>query len=102
MTRKELVDALTENFAEDEEITFLHMDEEYGALTFTEVEVQDYTEFHHKGHWEYLENGTGEWIPTTVSELQKDEEKQKRVSARRWVPEGELSVEKKKVLRICW
>ena len=76
------------------------MDEEYGATTFTEAAVQDHTEFHQKCHWEYLDNVTGEWSPTTVEKLQKDEEIQKRVSTRRWVPEGVLSAVKKKVLRI--
>ena len=51
MTRKELVEALTANFAEDEEVTFVY-DDGRGEVRETEVEVRDHEQETRVGHWE--------------------------------------------------
>ena len=52
MTRKELVDALTANFAEDEEVTFVYNDDQ-GEVRETKVEIREHEQETYKGHWEY-------------------------------------------------
>lgn len=52
MTRKELVEALTANFAEDEEVTFVYCDDQ-GEVRETKVEIRDHEQETCKGHWEY-------------------------------------------------
>lgn len=52
MTRKELVDALTANFAEDEEVTFVYNDDQ-GEVRETNVEIRDHEQERCVGHWEY-------------------------------------------------
>lgn len=95
MTRKELVEALTANFAEDEEITFLYMDEEYGETTNTKVAVKDHTEVIKKGHWEYYDGEQDTWVkecehidPLTI------------FCRRRWMPDEGVTKVTKKVLYI--
>jgi hypothetical protein len=97
MTRKELVEALTANFAEDEEITFVYMDEEYGENVETEVRVADHTTTRRIGHWEYFDEAKDSWVkiengtPVNPDIL---------FCRKRWMPDGEVEKETKKVLRI--
>ena len=51
MTRKELVEALTANFAEDEEVTFVYNDDQ-GEVRKTDVEIRDHEQEKCVGHWE--------------------------------------------------
>lgn len=51
MTRKELVEALTANFAEDEEVTFVYNDDQ-GEVRETNVEIRDHEQERCVGHWE--------------------------------------------------
>lgn len=51
MTRKELVEALAANFAEDEEVTFVYNDDQ-GEVRETRVEVRDHEQETRVGHWE--------------------------------------------------
>ena len=57
MKRDELIKMLTENFAADEEVTFLVNDSEYGETKETDAEVKDFEETYYKGHWELECNG---------------------------------------------
>ena len=52
MTRKELVEALAANFAEDEEVTFVYCDDQ-GEVRETKVEVREHEQETCRGHWEY-------------------------------------------------
>lgn len=61
MTRKQLVDALTANFKEDEEVTFVYNDE-HGEVRETRAKVTDHTETYCNGHYEFQESATGKWI----------------------------------------
>lgn len=51
MTRKELVEALAANFAEDEEVTFLYNDDQ-GEVRETAVEIREHEQETPVGHWE--------------------------------------------------
>ena len=51
MTRKELVEALTANFAEDEEVTFVY-DDGQGEVREANVEIRDHEQERRAGHWE--------------------------------------------------
>ena len=44
MTRKELVEELTANFAPDEDVYFVYMDEDYGKCLEKRVEIKEHTE----------------------------------------------------------
>lgn len=52
MTRKELVEALEANFAEDEEVIFVYSDDQ-GEVRETMVEVREHEQETCNGHWEY-------------------------------------------------
>ena len=68
MTRKKLVEVLTANFAEDEEVTFVYNDDQ-GEVRETRVEIKDHTESHCNGHYEMFETATNKWIPLSIQEM---------------------------------
>ena len=70
MTRKKLVEVLTANFAEDEEVTFVYNDDQ-GEVRETRVHITEHTETHCIGHYELFELATGKWLPVSLDEFNK-------------------------------
>ena len=93
MTRKELVEALTANFAPDEDVYFVYMDEDYGKCLEKRVEIKEHTEVKRNGHWEMKDTISGEWKKVAVEDI-----KPKR--GIRWMPEGGVTKVTRKVLCI--
>lgn len=70
MTRKELVEALTANFKEDEEVTFVYNDDK-DEVRETRAKVTDHTEKRCNGHYELFDLDTGMWVSLSINEFQE-------------------------------
>lgn len=75
MTAEQLVYLITDNFAADEEVTFLYYDDQ-GAVRLTDAEVSKHTQTIVNGHWEMkridLATHKEEWVKTDEKTARKN------------------------------
>lgn len=75
MTAEQLVHLITDNFAADEEVTFLYHDE-HGDVRSTDVEVSKHIQTTVNGHWEMkqidLSTHREEWVKTDAVTAHKN------------------------------
>ena len=75
MTAEQLVHLITDNFAADEEVTFLVNDDQ-GAVRLTDAEVSHHTQTTVNGHWEMkqidLATHKEEWVKTDEATARKN------------------------------
>ena len=75
MTAEQLVHLITDNFAADEEVTFLYHDDQ-GAVRSTDAEFSKHTQTTVNGHWEMkqidLVTHKEEWVKTDEKTARKN------------------------------
>ena len=75
MTAEQLVHLITDNFAADEEVTFLYHDDQ-GAVRSTDAEFSKHTQTSVNGHWEMkqidLATHKEEWVKTDEKTARKN------------------------------
>lgn len=78
MTAEQLVHLITDNFAADEEVTFLYSpcSDDQGAVRLTDAEVTKHTQTNVNGHWEMkqidLATHKEEWVKTDEETARKN------------------------------
>ena len=97
MTAEQLVHLITDNFAADEEVTFLYHDDQ-GAVRSTDAEFGKHTQMTVNGHWEMkqidLATHKEEWVETD------SETAHKNALSYRFEVDGPSTSDTKKVIEI--